>query len=80
MKRMVQIPYELEQEEDGTWAAHASFPSGGAHGVGDIPEEAVSDLYEAVSLVIEEFGVPPVLTIVRDDVAGLSVDEFVGAR
>jgi hypothetical protein len=35
MKRMVQSPYELEQEEDGTWGAHASFPSGGAHGVGD---------------------------------------------
>lgn len=66
MKRMVQIPYELEQEEDGTWGAHASFPSGGAHGVGDTPEEAVADLYEAVSLVIEEFGVPPVLTIVQD--------------
>jgi predicted RNase H-like HicB family nuclease len=66
MKQMVQIPYELEQEEDGTWGAHASFPSGGAHGVGDSPEEAVADLYEAVSLVIEEFGVPPVLTIVQD--------------
>ncbi|KPM56528.1 hypothetical protein CcI49_00985 [Frankia sp. CcI49] len=66
MKRMVQIPYELEQEEDGTWAAHASFPSGGAHGLGASPEEAVADLYEAVSLVIEELGVPPVLTIVQD--------------
>jgi predicted RNase H-like HicB family nuclease len=66
MKQMVQIPYELEQEEDGTWGAHASFPSGGAHGVGDTPEEAVVDLYEAVSLVIEEFGVPPVLTIIQD--------------
>jgi predicted RNase H-like HicB family nuclease len=64
MKQMVQIPYELEQEEDGTWGAHASFPSGGAHGVGDTPEEAVADLYEAVGLVIEKFGVPPVLTIV----------------
>ncbi|SBW18048.1 hypothetical protein FDG2_0486 [Candidatus Protofrankia californiensis] len=66
MKRMVQIPYELEQTEDGTWAAHASFPSGGAHGLGDTPEDAVADLYEAVSLVIEELGVPPVLTIVQD--------------
>ena len=52
---MVQIPYELEQEEDGTWAAHASFPSGGAHGLGSTPAEAVADLDEAVSLVIEEF-------------------------
>jgi len=66
MKRMVQIPYELEQEEDGTWAAHASFPSGGAHGLGDTPEDALADLYEAVSLVIEEIGIPPVLTIVQD--------------
>ncbi|WP_322769950.1 hypothetical protein [Frankia sp. Cr1] len=67
MKRMVQIPYELEQEEDdGTWGAHASFPSGGAHGLGNTPEDAVADLYEAVSLVIEEFGIPPVLTIVQD--------------
>ncbi|MEO3787540.1 hypothetical protein ABGB12_29795 [Actinocorallia sp. B10E7] len=66
MKRMVQIPYELEQEEDGSWGAHASFPRGGAHGVGETPEEAVADLYEAVNLVIEEFGVPQVLTIVQD--------------
>jgi predicted RNase H-like HicB family nuclease len=66
MKRMIQIPYELEQEEDGTWGAHASFPRGGAHGLGSTPEEAVADLYEAVSLVIEEFGMPPVLTVVQD--------------
>ncbi|MBE3202264.1 MULTISPECIES: type II toxin-antitoxin system HicB family antitoxin [Parafrankia] len=59
MKRMVQIPYELEQEDDGTWAAHASFPNGGAHGLGDSPEEAAADLHEAVSLVIDVFGVPP---------------------
>ncbi|WP_407673579.1 type II toxin-antitoxin system HicB family antitoxin [Parafrankia colletiae] len=52
-KRMLQIPYELEQEEDGTWAAHASFPSGGAHGLGDTPEEALADLYEAVNLMKE---------------------------
>ncbi len=55
IKRMVQIPYGLEQNEDGTWAAHASFPSGGAHGLGNTPEDAVADLYKAVSLVIEEF-------------------------
>ncbi|WP_045876671.1 hypothetical protein [Pseudofrankia sp. DC12] len=66
MKRMIQIPYELEQEEDGTWGAHAVFPKGGAHGVGDTPEAAVADLHEAVTLVIEELGVPSVLTIVQD--------------
>jgi hypothetical protein len=66
MKRMIQIPYELEQEEDGAWGAHASFPSGGAHGIGDTPEAAVADLYDAVVLVLEEFGAPPVLTIVQD--------------
>jgi predicted RNase H-like HicB family nuclease len=54
MKRMVQIPYELEQEEDGTWGAHASFPSGGAHGLGNTPEEAVADLYEAISMIVSE--------------------------
>lgn len=63
MKQMVQIPYELEQEEDGTWGAHASFPSGGAHGIGDAPEQAVADLYEAVSLVIEER--PPRVILTR---------------
>ncbi|MEV5836509.1 hypothetical protein [Nocardia sp. NPDC052112] len=66
MKRMVQIPYELEQEEDGTWGAHAVFPSGGAHGVGPTPDEAVADLHEAVTLVLEEMGLPSVLTIVQD--------------
>ncbi|WP_239372752.1 hypothetical protein [Frankia sp. Cj5] len=66
MKQLVQIPYELLQGEDGVWTAHASFPSGGAHGLGNTAEDAVADLYEAVSLVIEELGVPPVLTIVQD--------------
>lgn len=33
MERMGQMPYELEQEEDGSWGAHASFPSGGGRGI-----------------------------------------------
>lgn len=55
---MVQIPYELEQEEDGTWGAHVVFPSGGAHGVGHTSDEAVADLHEVVTLVHQEIGLP----------------------
>ena len=57
--RTVHVPYTLEQDEDGVWCAHAWLgSSGGAHGNGPTPEEAVADLREAVQMVIDDDGVP----------------------
>jgi hypothetical protein len=55
----VHIPYTVEQDEDGVWCAHAWLgSSGGASGDGTAAEEAIADLREAVSLVIEDDGIP----------------------
>lgn len=57
--RTVHVPYTLKQDEDGIWCAHAWLGSSGdANGNGATPEEAVADLREAVSMVINEDGVP----------------------
>ena len=55
----VHVPYNVEQDEDGVWSAHASLgSSGGANGDGSTAEEAAADLREAVLMVLEEDGVP----------------------
>ncbi len=65
--REVHIPYTLEQDEDGVWCAHAQlWPHVGAHGEGAIPDEAMTDLREALSGLIAEFGVPQELTLTLD--------------
>jgi predicted RNase H-like HicB family nuclease len=57
--RTVHVPYTLEQDEDGIWCAHAWLgSSGGAHGNGATPDEAIADLREAVQMVIDEDGIP----------------------
>ena len=38
----------------------------GAHGEGDTPEAAIADLREALTGLIEEFGVPDELTLTLD--------------
>lgn len=54
----VHVPYTVEQDEDGVWCAHAWLgSSGGAHGNGCTPEEAIADLREAVLMVLDEDGV-----------------------
>jgi predicted RNase H-like HicB family nuclease len=65
--REVRIPYILEQDEDGAWCAHAQLqPQVGAHGEGATADEAVTDLREALSGLIAEFGVPQELTLTLD--------------
>lgn len=55
----VHVPYTVEQDEDGIWNAHAWLgESGGANGNGTSAEEAVADLREAVSMVLDEDGIP----------------------
>jgi predicted RNase H-like HicB family nuclease len=67
MSRVVHVPYSVEQDEDGVWCAHAQLrPRVGAHGEGDTPEAAIADLREALTGLIEEFGVPDELTLTLD--------------
>jgi predicted RNase H-like HicB family nuclease len=57
--RTVHVPYTVEQDEDGVWCAHAQLrPGVGAHGQGDTEAEAVADLREALTGLIESVGVP----------------------
>ncbi len=63
-QRTVRVPYDVEQDEDGIWCAHAQLrPGVGAHGEGDTEEAAIADLREALAGLIEEFGVPRELTL-----------------
>ncbi|HZO66364.1 MAG TPA: hypothetical protein VFB74_15285 [Kribbellaceae bacterium] len=67
MKREVTVPYSVEQDEDGVWCAHAQLrPNVGANGEGATPEAAVDDLREALTGLIESFGVPEMLTVTVD--------------
>jgi predicted RNase H-like HicB family nuclease len=67
MSRVIHLPYTLEQDEDGVWCASAQLrPGVGAVGDGATPEEAISDLREALTLLIEEVGAPPELTLTLD--------------
>ena len=64
MKHDVNVPYTIEQDEDGVWCAHALLRHGvGANGEGDTPEAAVADLREALTGLIESFGVPDLITV-----------------
>jgi predicted RNase H-like HicB family nuclease len=64
MTQPVHVPYALEQDEDGIWCAHAQLrPGVGAHGEGETPEAAIEDLRDALTALIEEFGIPDELTL-----------------
>ena len=64
MSRVVHVPYVLEQDEDGVWCASAQLrPGVGAVGDGTTAEEAIADLRDALTVLIEEVGVPQELTL-----------------
>ena len=64
MSRVVHVPYTLEQDEDGVWCASAQLrPGVGAVGDGTTAEEAIADLRNALTVLIEEVGVPQELTL-----------------
>jgi predicted RNase H-like HicB family nuclease len=64
MSRVVHVPYVLEQDEDGVWCASAQLrPGVGAVGDGSTAEEAIADLRDALTVLIEEVGVPQELTL-----------------
>ena len=66
MSRQVHVPYTVEQDESGTWCAHAPLPGGGANGEGATRQEAVEDLQEALEGWFAEFGAPDELTMTLD--------------
>ena len=67
MSRVIHVPYMLEQDEDGIWCAAAQLrPGVGAVGDGATAEEAIADLRNALTVLIEEVGVPPELTLTLD--------------
>ena len=67
MSRVIHVPYTLEQDEDGIWCAAAQLrPGVGAVGDGATAEEAIADLHNALTVLIEEVGVPPELTLTLD--------------
>jgi predicted RNase H-like HicB family nuclease len=60
----VTVPVIVERDEDGVWCAHAQLrPGVGAHGEGDTEQAALDDLREALTALIEEFGVPRELSV-----------------
>jgi predicted RNase H-like HicB family nuclease len=62
--RTVTVPVVVERDENGVWCAHAQLrPGVGAHGEGDTENEALEDLREALTGLIEEFGIPRELAI-----------------
>jgi predicted RNase H-like HicB family nuclease len=62
--RTVHIPYVVEQDEDGVWCAHAQLrPGVGAHGEGATQAEAIADLRQALTGLIESFGIPDEFTL-----------------
>lgn len=66
MGRMVHIPYTVGQDEDGVWCAHAYVGRVGCNGSGDTREEALTDLREAVTMVLEDDGAPEEFAIIVD--------------
>ncbi len=67
MSRVIHVPYTLEQDEDGIWCASAQLrPGVGAVGDGSTAEEAIADLRDALTVLIEEVGAPPELTLTLD--------------
>ena len=55
--RVVHVPYTVEQDETGWWAAHARCPAV-VQTARAAAEEAVADLREALDGWLAEFGVP----------------------
>lgn len=67
MSRVIHVPYTVEQDEDGIWCASAQLrPGVGAVGDGATADEAIADLREALTALIEEVGAPPELTLTLD--------------
>jgi hypothetical protein len=64
IRRVIHVPYTVEQDEDAVWCAHALLrPGVGAHGQAASTEAAVEDLREALVGLVAEVGPPDELTV-----------------
>ncbi|WP_017580766.1 type II toxin-antitoxin system HicB family antitoxin [Nocardiopsis valliformis] len=64
MSRVVTVHYTVEEDPDGGFSAAASLRPGSiAVGEGETREEAVNDLREALSVLIQESGIPDELAV-----------------
>jgi predicted RNase H-like HicB family nuclease len=63
MRRVVHVPYTVDQDETGWFCAHAALLGGGANGEGRTPDEAIADLRQALEGWFAEFGLPDELTM-----------------
>jgi len=64
VKRDIHVPYTVERDEGGVWAAQAALrPDAFANGQGDTREAAVADLREAIVALAGEVGVPDELVV-----------------
>jgi predicted RNase H-like HicB family nuclease len=67
LQRELQIPFTVEQDENGHWCAAAALtPDAFANGEGGTREEAIEDLREAIALLVETVGVPEQLVVTVD--------------
>jgi hypothetical protein len=67
MSRVVHVPYNVSQDEDGVWCASAQLgPGVGATGDGPTEEAAIADLRAALQALLAETGPPPELTLTLD--------------
>ena len=58
------MPVVVERDEDGVWCGHAQLrPGVGAHGQGTTADAALDDLRDALTGLVQEFGVPRVLSV-----------------
>lgn len=62
MSQEVHVPYVLEQDEDGVWCTLAQLRVGD----GDTAEAAITDLREALTVLLTEVGPSPELTLTLD--------------
>jgi predicted RNase H-like HicB family nuclease len=71
LRRELQIPFTVEQDENGDWCAAAALtPDAFANGQGGTREQAIEDLRAAIVLLADEVGVPEQLTVTVEDAAG----------
>ena len=62
--RVVQVPYVVDQDEDGVWCASAQLrPGVGAVGDGATQEEAIEDLRAALQALLDVVEPPDELTL-----------------
>lgn len=67
MQRDIQVPFTVDQDEDGAWSAAAALtPNAFANGQGETREAAIADLAEAIVVLAEEVGVPEQLVVTVD--------------